>query len=319
MAARVGADPVADREAWHATYGSHPHDKMVRLNSTVFEDLRVEKAKPPDAVPTPFPTLNRILLGPGGQIGLPHGHQVIVAAGSGQGKTVVALNMVVTALRKGENVVYFMLEGDPETFTARLAAIASNQGLRSVTRGRHYDIEADESAARAFTKLPGSLFFNYEPMYEFDDIRDVVERYHADYGVRTFIVDHLQLAKSGTDKAIFDRVTEFSHATRTLAVRHKLLSIGLSQLNRPASRNRHECPSIHDLLGGSSIESDASLVALVDHCTTHSKYDPARNVTATDLLVGKNRNGPPATIPIAFEHNTSRVREVMPDEKGEWL
>ena len=85
MATRVGADPAADREAWHATYGSHPHDKIVRLNSTVFEDLRLEKTKPPDAVPTPFPTLNRILLGPGGQVGLPHGHQVIVAAGSGPG------------------------------------------------------------------------------------------------------------------------------------------------------------------------------------------------------------------------------------------
>jgi replicative DNA helicase len=41
----------------------------------------------------------------------------------------------------------------------------------------------------------------------------------------------------------------------------------------------------------------------------------ARNVTTTDLIAGKNRNGPPATIPIAFEHNTSRVREVLPDEE----
>ena len=31
-----------------------------------------------------------------------------------------------------------------------------------------------------------------------DDIRVVVEKFHADYMVRTFIVDHLQLAKSGT-------------------------------------------------------------------------------------------------------------------------
>ena len=309
---------MVDREAWHATYGSHPHDKMVRLNSTVFEDLRLDKTKPPDAVPTPFPTLNNILLGPGGQVGLPHGHQVIVAAGSGQGKTIVALNMVVTALRTGENVVYFMLEGEPETFAARLAAIVTGAGLRSVTRGRHYDIEADESAARAFIGLPGSLFFNPEPMYELDDIRDVIERFHTDYGVRTFIVDHLQLAKCGTERAIFDRVTEISHVTRTLAVRHKLLSISLSQLNRLASRNRQECPCIHDLLGGTSIESDASLVALVDHCTKHSKYDPMRNVTTTDLIVGKNRNGPPATIPIAFEHNTSRVREALPDEEGQW-
>jgi replicative DNA helicase len=296
-----------------------PHlENFIRLNSTTLDEIRQRKGEPPDAVPTPFPTLNKLCLGAGGRIGPAHGTQLLIAGSSNVGKSHTAYNFAVTAMRGGENVAFIALEADTEDIASRLAAIASGTPIELLSRGRQFDVERDAGACKALIDLPGGFYVNEEPIYALEEIEAAIEALHRLYDCRTFIVDHLQLASSGTDKAIFDRVTEISHRTRTLAVCHNLLSIGVSQINRMASRDRDRCTTIYDLQGGSTLENDAGLVLLLDKCGKHYRYDHATRTARTQLIVGKNRFGPVGEIPIIFEFKTSQVREALPDEEGQW-
>ncbi len=306
------------RSEEHAELHPPSIENFIRLNSTTLDEIRDRKGQPPDAVPSPFPTLNNLCLGAGGRIGPAHGTQLLIAGSSNVGKSHVAYNFAITAMRSGENVAFIALEADTEDIATRLAAAASGTPIELLSRGKQFDVERDAGACKVLIDLPGAFYVNQEPIYQLEEIEAAIEALHRLYNCRTFMVDHLQLASSGTDKAIFDRVTEISHVTRTLAVRHNLLSIGVSQINRMASRDRERCTSIDDLQGGSTLENDAGLVLLLDKCGKHYRYDHATRTASTQLIVGKNRFGPVGEIPICFEFKTARVREALADEEGEW-
>ncbi|MEE9208626.1 MAG: DnaB-like helicase C-terminal domain-containing protein [Gemmatimonadota bacterium] len=303
------------RSEEHAELHPPQLKNFIRLNSTTLDEIRQRKGEPPDAVPSPFPTLNRLCLGAGGRIGPAHGTQLLIAGSSNVGKSHVAYNLAIAAMRSAENVAFIALEADTEDIATRLAASVSGTPIEFLSRGKQFDVEQDAGACKVLTDLPGGFYVNQEPIYRLEEIEAAIEALHRLHDCRTFIVDHLQLASSGTDKRIYDRVTEISHVTRTLAVRHRLLSIGVSQINRMASRDRERCVSIYDLQGGSTLENDAGLVLLVDKCSTHYRYDLATRTASTQLIVGKNRFGPVGVIPILFEFKTAQVRELLPDEE----
>ena len=97
-----------------------PVSTVVALNEHVLAELREEKTKPPDAVLTSFPGVNRSMMGAGGRLGLAHGWQVLIGGCANKGKTSIAFNWTIRALKAGENVLFVALEGDLESFAARI-------------------------------------------------------------------------------------------------------------------------------------------------------------------------------------------------------
>lgn len=150
-------------------------------------------------------------------------------------------------------------------------------------------------------------------------LRDIEEACQElqDIGCTVVFVDHLQLIKAGAAE-VADRATEISECLRWFAHGQRMLVVALSQLNRLASRERQRRPTMHDLLGGTSIESNANQVVLLDHSRQ------VRDVTSPHLLrtwlyLDKNREGPNRIeIPIEANFRTGQWREAMPDEVNRW-
>lgn len=294
-----------------------PFAAMQRVNAWNLGRLRDEKASGVDAVATPWPTINRMCMMAGGRQGIAHGWHVIIAAASNRGKTTLANNLAVHAMKQGEHVCYFALESDLEEMAARLGSIASGISMRTITRGRDYDIEQDREAARILTSLPGALYVNREPLYQVHDMVQVIEAFHTQHDARMFVVDHLQLAQAGTEAAIYAKITEVSNALNTVAKRHKLISVGLSQLTTAAARNRDACPTAYDLLGGGPLINDANLIFVIDHCAQHWRLDRDARHTDTMLALGKNRHGPTGELPIRLHWDTSAAVELAVGDE-EW-
>ena len=136
-------------------------------------------------------------------------------------------------------------------------------------------------------------------------------------GSQCLFLDHLQLIKAPADQ-ISDRATEISEALRYFAHSRKVLVVALSQLNRFASRERGKRPTMHDLWGGTAIESNANQVILIDH--SRQQRDPNRpHLLQTWLYLDKNREGPNRIlIPVEVDFRTGVWREAKPDEVGSW-
>jgi replicative DNA helicase len=139
----------------------------------------------------------------------------------------------------------------------------------------------------------------------------------AEAGCRCLFIDHLQLIKAPADQ-IVDKATEISEALRHFAHNRKVLVVALSQLNRFASRERTKRPTMHDLWGGTAIESNANQVMVIDH--SKQWRDPDRpHLLRTWLFLDKNREGMNRiTIPVEVDFRTGVWREAQPDEVHEW-
>jgi replicative DNA helicase len=138
-----------------------------------------------------------------------------------------------------------------------------------------------------------------------------------DIGCNAIFVDHLQLIKAGADE-IADRATEISEALRWFAHGQRLLVVALSQLNRLASRERDRRPTMHDLLGGTSIESNANQVMMIDHSLEQRDIEHS-HIVRTWLYLDKNREGPNRVlIPVEVNFRTGIWREAMQDELHRW-
>ena len=149
-----------------------------------------------------------------------------------------------------------------------------------------------------------------------DDIMRACEEL-AEAGCGCIFLDHLQLIKAPADQ-VADRATEISEALRWFAHGKKRLVVALSQLNRLASRERQRRPTMHDLLGGTSIESNSNQVLLLDH--SQQERDALHpHLMRTWLYLDKNREGPNRLlIPVEVNFRTGVWREAAPDELHRW-
>jgi replicative DNA helicase len=243
---------LRSNEEWQTLRHQHPLSAVDATTELTLRRDRDDLEAEPDVVPTQITRLNRMMCGFGGKQGLAHGWSVIIGARSNYGKTTLALNLAVWAAEEGEHVLYVALEADAIDLRTRMLAIASGVHRDYLVYGDAYDRSEHERASESLTSLPGRIWLTSKPVYAMTDISQMVERFWEYQGVRTFIVDHLQLAQTGADKEIVRRVTEISHACRKATHEHRLLGISTSQLNRVAAVDNKRCPTMHDLLGGTS-------------------------------------------------------------------
>ena len=308
---KAGADfPARIRALMDA---ARPHDAPEPpvafdvLNVDRFDRLLEHQLAPIDAVPTPFPKWNRACRDEGGGEGIARGWHVLAAARTGTGKSILALNMAATAMRHGETVCFVSLEMSQRQVETRLMAIVSGEPVRSLEKGQTFDRAAFLRAAEAFGRVPGRFLTNRQPVHTMVDVVQSIRAVHEIYGARYFIVDYLQLAGNPNDP---ESITAVSQAVRQQAKDLQVVTFGLSQFNRSTS-TLNETPTVHGLMGGSSLENDADQIVLVDH----SKIEEVpEGGWTTRLVLPKNRHGPDGDIPIHFSSNTLRMRQLLDDE-----
>lgn len=280
------------------------------LLSTRLNALLARKLEPVDAVPTPWPTWSALCGGDGGKIGLARGWHVIAAAKTGTGKSILALNVAAWAVRNGERVCFVSLEMEQGELETRMLAILSGEPVWRMEKGRQFDTETFKRAGRKVLELHelngGTFLSNREPIHDLESVIDSIRYNHEVHGCRFFIVDYLQLAGNAMDP---ESVARVSHAVRRTAKDMRVVTLGLSQFNRSTSASPDR-PTKEGLMGGSPLENDADQVLLIDH----SRMDKDVEGWRSYALLEKNRHGPVAEIPIAFDTETLRMRERMPDE-----
>ena len=278
------------------------------------DDLLEQKLKPVDAVPVPFPTWALSCRDEGGSEGLARGWHILVAARTGTGKSIIALNLAARAMRHGERVGFVSLEMDQRQLETRLMSIVSGVPVRRLEKGKGFDRGAFRDAARHFARIHeqhGGIFYsNREPIHDLRGVEDMMRYSHEVHGCRYFVVDYLQLAGDPNDPAT---ITAISHAVRQQAKDLQVVTVGLSQFNRSTSADRDHAPTINGLMGGSALENDADQILLINHTKVEPAAAPVDGWDG-ELMLAKNRHGPTAEIPMQFDKTTLQMRELAPDE-----
>ncbi|WP_373304122.1 replicative DNA helicase [Streptomyces subrutilus] len=241
--------------------------------------------------------------------GLQPGQLIVIAARPAMGKSTLALDIArACSIQAGLPAVFFSLEMGREELHMRTLSAEAKVALHHMRSGTMTDDDWTRLARRMPDVQAAPLFLDVEPNMTMMDLRVKCRRMkqqHPNLGL--VVVDYLQLMQSGSARRHENRQQEVSDMSRNLKLLAKELEVpivALSQLNRGPEQREDKKPRVSDLRESGSIEQDADMVILLHREDAYDKESPRAG--EADLIVAKHRNGPTATITVAFQGHYSR-------------
>ncbi|RCV55434.1 replicative DNA helicase [Marinitenerispora sediminis] len=244
--------------------------------------------------------------------GLHPGQMIIIAARPAVGKSTLALDFARAASIKHQlTSVFFSLEMGRNEIVMRLLSAEARVPLHTMRSGLMTDDDWTRLARRMGEVASAPLFIDDSPNMSMMEIRAKCRRLKQQHDLKLVIVDYLQLMSSGgRAESRQQEVSEMSRSLKLLAKELEVPVIALSQLNRGPEQRTDKKPQVSDLRESGSIEQDADMVILLYREDVHEKESPRAG--EADLIVAKHRNGPTATVTVAFQGHYSRFVDMAP-------
>lgn len=238
--------------------------------------------------------------------GLHPGQMIVLAARPAIGKSTLALDIARAAsIGHGMTSVIFSLEMTRTEIAMRLLSAEASVSLQNMRKGGMREEDWIKMARTMGRVNEAPLFIDDSPNMSLMEIRAKCRRLKQKNNLKLVIIDYLQLMTSG--KRVESRqqeVAEFSRALKLLAKELEVPVIAVSQLNRGPEQRTDKKPALSDLRESGSIEQDADMVVLLHREDAYEKESPRAG--EADFIVAKHRNGPTATLVMAFQGHYSR-------------
>jgi replicative DNA helicase len=261
------------------------------------------------SVPTGFYELDELLGG------FQKSDLIVLAARPSMGKTALALTLARNAaIDHKVPVGIFSLEMATMQLIIRMICAEARINAHLVRTGKlpHSDGSKLSKTVHKLTDAP--VYVDDTPAQSVLEIRAKARRLKAEKNVGMIIIDYLQLM-SGPQK-VESREREISHISRSLKSLAKELNIpviALSQLNRAVETRTDKRPQLSDLRESGSIEQDADVVMFLNRPEYYGiEKDENGESTAgvTEVIIGKQRNGPTGMIKLAFIKEYARFENL---------
>jgi replicative DNA helicase len=252
-------------------------------------------------LPTPFPKLNWALGG-----GMRPSEVYVVGGNQGTGKTSLALQFALNALRKRHSVLIFSMEMSWRAVFQRMAAIQAHIDLHAFrTAQLRKEDTRDEMLrlSRATAEIAGwNLQVSTKPSVTPEYVATETKRLAKRRPIDLLVVDHMQLMGADANtRGDYEKFTAISRAMKHVAVDVNVPVLLVSQTSRSNSRERRSELDVADLRGSGAIEEDAAAVFLLfedqkdaEAARTDVNNGKTRYMTGpvqTWLKIGKNRYG----------------------------
>ena len=235
---------------------------------------------------------------------------IIIAARPAMGKTAFALNLAThIAMTQPKSVALFNLEMSAEQLAMRiLSSLGQLEGFKLRTGNlMNNDWKRINEASSQLSTT--NLFIDDTPGITIGEIRAKCRRIaSSEKGLALVMIDYLQLISGGKNYGTNrqQEVSDISRSLKTLALELGVPVIALSQLSRSVEGREDKRPLMSDLRESGSIEQDADIVAFLYRDDYYNKEARTEdNNSISELIIGKHRNGPTATIELLFKKNTS--------------
>jgi replicative DNA helicase len=209
------------------------------------------------------------------------------------------------AIKHDISTVLFSLEMGRNEITMRLLSAEARVPLQTMRTGQMNDDDWARMARRMSEVANAPLFIDDSPNMSLMEIRAKCRRLKQRHDLKFVIIDYLQLMSS--PKRVENRQQEVSDLSRSLKLLAKELDVpvvALSQLNRGPEQRTDKRPLLSDLRESGSIEQDSDVVILLHREDAYERESPRAG--EADLIVAKHRNGPTATVTVAFQSHYSR-------------
>ncbi|WP_292656720.1 replicative DNA helicase, partial [Nitratifractor sp.] len=259
--------------------------------------------------------------------GFGKGDLVIVAARPAMGKTALVLNMALRAIERGEGVAFFSLEMPAEQLMLRMLSAKTSIPLQALRVGDLTDDQWNQLSAAVEDISRRKLFVDDGGYATIHHVRSKLRKLKMQHPeISMAIIDYLQLMSGeGSREGRQQEISEISRGLKQLARELQMPILALSQLNRSLESRENKRPMLSDLRESGAIEQDADIILFVyrDDVYREAKEKEkemkakaegkeykstfrAKLEEETELIIGKQRNGPTGTVDLIFQKRFTR-------------
>lgn len=274
--------------------------------------------------------------------GLAQTDLIIIAGRPAMGKSAAATNIAYAVARgllaragAGEErtgvVGVISLEMSDDQVAARIISERSRISGWRLRKGKVSEEEfaAFAAAADDLRRLP--IETDATPNLSMSQIAVRARQLAKRKGLALLIIDYLQLIEGSSRKAE-NRTRELAEITaglKGLAKELKIPVVALAQVGRQVEQRENKRPQLSDLRESGSIEQDADVILLLYRDEYYLKQhepkpgtDPHNEWTLAmerahgraEIIIGKNRHGPTATVEVGFDGTLTQFKDELPED-----
>lgn len=232
--------------------------------------------------------------------GLQRSDLILLAARPSMGKTALALNIAMNAVKTGVSVALFSLEMSKEQYVQRIISMESMVESNKMRTGNLNDDDWNRLLSVMSTISNYQVYIDDTASITLFEMMSKCRRLKMEKGLDMIIVDYLQLMSgSGKNDNRQQEISDISRGLKAMARELNCPVVALSQLSRaPELRTDHR-PIMSDLRESGAIEQDADVVMMLYRDEYYHK-DESDKKGISEVIITKQRNGPVGTVELAW-------------------
>ncbi|MFI8200869.1 replicative DNA helicase [Streptomyces sp. NPDC085942] len=242
------------------------------------------------------------------------GNVIVVAGRPAMGKSAATLGIALANAASGRPTLVHSLEMGRGEVTNRVLSNRSRVALHHLMDGG--DAITEDDWTRMARRLPElealPLWMDYTPRVTPALVRTRIKSLIRQTGrAPLVIIDYIQLMytdQRNSRQTTYDRVSEVSREIKIIAEETGTVIICCAQLNRGSEHREGKIPQTSDLRDSGQLEQDASAIVLLHREDAYTPESPRAG--ESDMILGKNRNGPTCTVTVAHQFHYSRLRDM---------
>lgn len=272
----------------------------------------IDQLDNPDAVTkractTGFPELDRVIMG------LQDEELIILAGRPSMGKTAMGCEIACNTAAIGKRpTLIFSLEMPGAAIARRSIASQGRVGFTRLRAGELLEHEWTRllDGVSKLQEMP--LYIDESPGLTLAQIRARARTFANEFPNPIIFVDYLQFVAAenlrGGENATRIHVAEVSRGLKGLARELRCPVVALSQLSRDLEKRANKRPMMSDLRESGSIEQDADLIMFLYRDEYYNT--DTREPGVTELIIGKQRDGPTGTVRFNFDKDQMRFSPI---------
>lgn len=253
--------------------------------------------------------------------GLRPGQLIVVAGRPSMGKSALALNIAEhVGWRDLKPTLIYSLEMERPELLYRSLSSMGDVPLQDMITYNVQDEDWQPLMNAAIDVAKAQIFIDDSSGLTIQQIHARARRERHKRGdLALIVVDYMQLMQSHSENSRQSRADQLAEISRGLKLLAKELHcpvIALSQLNRKVEERSDKHPILSDLKESGAIEQDADVIIFIYRDFIYDKMTQFPNIA--EIMIAKQRMGPTGTVPMYYQGEYTRFRQMTVDAQQEF-
>lgn len=239
---------------------------------------------------------------------LEEGDLIVLAARPSMGKTAFKLQLALNASKNEQSVLCFSLEMEDKQLIQRAMASECDLELEKIRKKTLTEEEKIKLREKIYEKFRNYKLKIHDDIFDLNSIKDIAIKYKKEFGLDLLMIDYLQLINTMNKKNRTQEIGEITRELKKFAKNEKIRIILLSQLSRQVENRSDKRPVMADLRDSGEIEQDVDICIMLYRDEYYNENSELKNII--EIIIRKQRQGILGTIPMFFEGNKQRIRDL---------